>query len=133
MWNKYCNNQFYQDCISEYAMIHNSIEKQFKLDYNNVLISLIDSMGYDIAYTTENQLLDIKTTSKTGTKLIPITTLEDYILMKDIYYMGTNCVEHYRLEQVQDLDAKFRMYEVLLQYGTDNKISDTNILLDVDL
>ena len=53
--------------------------------------------------------------------------------MKDIYYMGTNCVEHYRLEQVQDLDAKFRMYEVLLQYGTDNKISDTNILLDVDL
>ena len=35
-------------------MIHNSIEKQFKLDYNNVLISLIDSMGYDIAYTTEN-------------------------------------------------------------------------------
>jgi len=39
--------------MSEYQMIYNSIEKQFRLDYNNIIISLIDSMGYDIDYKTE--------------------------------------------------------------------------------
>ena len=59
-------------------MIFNSIDNQFRLDYNNVLISLIDSMGYDINYKTENQLLDTKITAKKGTKLTVIESLEEY-------------------------------------------------------
>jgi len=31
-------------------MIYNSIDKQFRKDYNNVLISFLDAMGYDINY-----------------------------------------------------------------------------------
>ena len=90
-------------------------------------------MGYDINYKTENQLLDTKITSKKGTKLTVIETLEEYQLMKDIYNMGTNCIEHYRIEQVQDLDSKFRMFEILIRYSSDNKITDIDKLLNIEL
>jgi len=36
--------------MSEYTMLFNSLEKQFKTDYNNILMSFIDAMGYDIEY-----------------------------------------------------------------------------------
>tara|TARA_Y100000287_G_C14218233_1_gene354729 strand:- start:588 stop:761 length:174 start_codon:yes stop_codon:yes gene_type:complete len=57
-------------------MIYNSIEKQFRLDYNNIIISLIDSMGYDIDYKTEEQLLDVKVTAKNNIKLSIIESIE---------------------------------------------------------
>ena len=53
--------------------------------------------------------------------------------MKDIYKQGTNCIDHKRFDTVDDLDAKYRMYIILLAYAQDNTIHDESILLNHDL
>ena len=54
-------------------------------------------------------------------------------LLKDIYKQGTNCIDHKRFDTVDDLDAKYRMYIILLAYAQDNTIHDESILLNHDL